>query len=70
MSRPKLIKQLKEKNLKLSLSEIETVIDTFSEIIEKALKEGRKVELRKFGTFFVKKIICENFSKKKFLIPC
>ena len=63
MSRPKLIKQLKEKNLKLSLSEIETVIDTFSEIIEKALKEGRKVELRKFGTFFVKKIK-ENYSAR------
>ena len=56
MSRPKLIKQLKKRNLKLSQSELETVIDLFSNNIAKALKQGKKVELRGFGTFFVKKI--------------
>ena len=56
MSRPKLIKQLKKKNLKLSRSELETVIDLFSNNIVKALKEGKKVELRGFGTFFIKDI--------------
>ena len=56
MSRPKLIKQLKKKNLKLSRSELETVIDLFSNNIVKALKEGKKVELRGFGTFFIKEI--------------
>ena len=56
MSRPKLIKQLKKINLKLSQSELETVIDLFSNNIAKALKEGKKVELRGFGTFFVKEI--------------
>ena len=56
MSRPKLIKQLKKRNLKLSQSELETVIDLFSNNIAKALKEGKKVELRGFGTFFVKEI--------------
>ena len=63
MSRPKLIKQLKKKNLKLSQSEVETVIDLFSDNITKALKEGRKVELRGFGSFFIKKIK-ENYSAR------
>ena len=56
MSRPKLIQQLKKRNLKHSQSELETVIDLFSNNIAKALKQGKKVELRGFGTFFVKKI--------------
>ena len=56
MSRPDLIKQLKQKNPQLVRSEIEAVIDSFCDDIEKALKDGRKVELRGFGTFFVKKI--------------
>ena len=63
MSRPKLIKQLNKKNSKLSRSEVETVIDTFSSNIVKALKEGKKVELSGFGTFFVKKIK-ENYSAR------
>ena len=56
MSRPELIKQLKLKNPKLNQSEIEIIIDNFCINIEKALKDGRKVELRGFGMFFVKKI--------------
>ena len=56
MSRPELIKQLKLKNPKLSRYDLETVIDIFCNEIERALKNGRKVELRGFGTFFVKKI--------------
>ena len=63
MSRPKIIKQLNKKNPKLSRSEAETVIDMFSSNIVKALKDGRKVELRGFGTFFVKKIK-ENYSAR------
>tara|TARA_Y100000385_G_scaffold12493_1_gene12805 strand:+ start:171 stop:377 length:207 start_codon:yes stop_codon:yes gene_type:complete len=35
----------------------------FSDNITKALKEGRKVELRGFGTFFIKKIK-ENYSAR------
>ena len=35
---------------------METAIDTFFESIEGALKERRQVELRGFGTFFVKEI--------------
>ena len=63
MSRPKIIKQLNKKNPKLSRSETETVIDMFSSNIVKALKGGRKVELRGFGTFFLKKIK-ENYSAR------
>ena len=56
MSRRELIKNLKQKNPKLSQSQLETIIDIFCDDLEKALKEGKKVELRNFGTFFVKKI--------------
>ena len=63
MSRPKLIKQLITKNSKLNRSEIETVIEIFSNNIIKALKNGKKIELRGFGSFFVKKIK-ENYSAR------
>ena len=63
MSRPKLVKQLITKNSKLNRSEIETVIEIFSNDIIKALKNGRKIELRGFGSFFVKKIK-ENYSAR------
>ena len=56
MSRLEIIKLLKEKNPKLSQSEIESIIDIFSKNLKKALNSGRNVELRGFGTFFVKKI--------------
>ena len=56
MSRPKIIKNLRQKNSELSKYDIETVIDTFCKDIEKALKEGRKVELRSFGNFFIKRV--------------
>ena len=63
MSRPDLIKQLKQKKPELNQSDLEAVIDTFCESIEKALKDKRYVELRGFGTFFVKKIK-ENHSAR------
>ena len=56
MSRAKFIKKLKKKNLKLNQSEIETVIDTFCNSIQNALKDGMNVEIRGFGTFFTKTI--------------
>ena len=56
MSRQELIKKLKEKNPNLNKTEIENILDTFNESIKKALIEGKNVELRGFGTFFVKKI--------------
>ena len=56
MSRPELVKKLKLKNPKLSTPELETIIHNFCIDVEKALKEGKKIELRGLGTFFVKKI--------------
>ena len=56
MSRTKLIKQFKKKNPKLNFSEINIIIDSFCTSIKHALKNKKKVELRGFGTFFVKKI--------------
>ena len=60
MSRQKLIKQLKEKNSHLNQSEIEAVINIFSESISKALNNGNSVEIRGLGRFFIKKLK-ENF---------
>ena len=56
MSRQELIKSLKKRNPKLNQSELESVIDYFCGSIEHALKNGQKVEIRGFGTFFIKKI--------------
>jgi len=56
LSRPELIKQLKSKHPKLNKSQLETIIDTFFQSIEDALKEKKSVFLRGFGTFFVKEI--------------
>ena len=56
MSRTDLIKQLKRKNSKLNHSEIEIVIKSFSKSVSYALKEGRNVEIRGFGSFVCKKL--------------
>ena len=56
MSRPELIKQLKLKNKNLTRSDLETLIDVICKSIEDSLKNGKVVEIRRFGTFFIKKI--------------
>ena len=63
MSRPELIKYLKLKNPKFNRSEIEDIFDILIKNIETALKEGKKIEIRGFGTFFIKKIK-ENYSAR------
>ena len=63
MSRKKLIKQLKEKNPKLNQSEIEMLIDIFTDSISDALKKGRSIEIRGFGRWFVKKLK-ENYNSR------
>jgi len=63
LSRQELLKKLKEKNPNLNKIELESILDAFNESIKKALIEGRNVELRGFGTFFVKKIK-EKFSAR------
>ena len=57
MSRPEIIKKIREKNKNLNSKSIEIIIDTFSLSIQKALFNRRSVEIRGFGTFFLKKII-------------
>ena len=56
MSRLKLIKKLKKKYPQINKSDLEDILDIFSSGIEKALLAGKKIELRGFGSFFVKKI--------------
>ena len=56
MSKPEIIKQLKNQHPKLAQSDIEIIIEAFCETIQKALVDGAKVEIRGFGTFFTKKI--------------
>ena len=63
MSRPELIKQLKIKHPKLNKSQLELVINTFFQSIKNALKEKKSIELRGFGTFFIREIK-ERFSSR------
>ncbi|MBD1171968.1 integration host factor subunit beta [Pelagibacterales bacterium SAG-MED05] len=56
MSRPELIKLLKKKHPKLNKIQLEKIIDTFFQSIEGALNKKRSIELRGFGTFFIKEI--------------
>ena len=56
MSKPELLHQLKKKNPKLNYTDLEFVLNTFNECIRKALVERKNIELRGFGTFFIKKI--------------
>ena len=56
MSRPELIKILKKKHPKLIRPQLETIIDTFFKSIEEALIKKRSIELRGFGSFFIKEI--------------
>ncbi len=63
MSRQKLIKQLKEKNPKLNQSEIETILNVFSENIAKSLEKGDSIEIRGFGRWYLKKLK-ENFNAR------
>ena len=61
MSRQKLTKQLKEKNPELNQSELENIINIFSESISNALQKGKSVEIRGLGRWYCKKLK-ENFN--------
>ncbi len=63
MSRKKLIKQLKLKNPNLNYSQIEDVINIFSENIKNALKNRNPVEIRGLGHWHFKKLK-ENFNAR------
>tara|TARA_B100001093_G_scaffold449953_1_gene456444 strand:+ start:337 stop:618 length:282 start_codon:yes stop_codon:yes gene_type:complete len=63
LSRKKLIIQLKEKNPQLTKSQIENIIDNFSEAISNALKRGNTIEIRGLGRWYIKKLK-ENFNAR------
>ena len=56
MSRPEIIKVLKSKHPKLSKPSLEKIIDILFKSIEQSLSDKKSIELRGFGTFFVKEI--------------
>ena len=63
MSREKLIKQLKKKNSQLRQSEIENIINIFSQNILKSLKSGNSIEIRGLGRLYIKRLK-ENFNAR------
>jgi len=63
LSRPKLIKQLKEKNPQLNHSELMSVLNTFSESILNALKDQKTVHIKGIGRWYLKKLK-ENFNSR------
>ena len=63
MSKAKLIQQFKKTNPTLNLKEISRIIEVFGDSIKNALKNDRRVEIRGFGTFFIKEIN-EKFSAR------
>ena len=63
MSRKKLIKQLKKKNIQLNQLDLETVIDIFCDDISNAVLKGENVEIRNWGRFFTKRLK-ENFNAR------
>jgi nucleoid DNA-binding protein len=61
LSRKKLIKQLKEKNPALNQSELESILDIFSESISNSLKNDKIVEIRGLGRWYCKRLK-ENYN--------
>lgn len=54
MNKSDLVKSILKKNNKYKVSEIETIVDLFFREIEKALTQGKRIEIRGFGSFFTK----------------
>ena len=60
MVKSQIFKQLHKKNPKLTISQIESIVNTIFESIFKSLQNNRAVELRNFGRFSVKTIKAKN----------
>ena len=56
MSKPKIIKDLKTKNPNIKSEDLEKIFDLFLEEIIETLSNKNSIEIRSFGTFFVKEI--------------
>lgn len=63
MSRQKLIKQLKEKNPNLDLSQIKFILDEFSSNICDAFINQKSVEIKGLGHWYLRKLK-ENFNAR------
>tara|TARA_Y100001935_G_scaffold254366_1_gene263198 strand:+ start:1172 stop:1453 length:282 start_codon:yes stop_codon:yes gene_type:complete len=63
LSRKRLIKLLKDKNPKLNHLEIEKILNTFSKSIFNSLKNGKSVEIREIGRWYLK-TLKENFNAR------
>ena len=63
MSRKKLIKQLKDKYPSLNQSQIDNILNIFTSSIANALKNGKDVELRGLGRWYIKRLK-ENFKSR------
>ena len=63
MSRKKLTRQLKQKNPKLNLSDVETIIDVLSKKVMKTLMDGDSLEIRGFGRWNYK-YLKENYNAR------
>ena len=60
----KLIKQLKKKIPNLNQSELENILDIFSESIQMLLKKGKNVEIKRFWSIGIVKKLKENFNAR------
>ena len=56
MSKPKIIKELKTKNPNIKSEDLEKIFDLFLQEIMETLLNKKSIEIRSFGTFFVKEI--------------
>ena len=56
MSKPKIIKDLKTKNPNIKSEDLEKIFDLFLQEIMETLLNKKSIEIRSFGTFFVKEI--------------
>ena len=55
MTRSELVKRLSNKITSLNEEDIKTSVDTISDLIIETLQKNNRLEIRKFGTFSVRK---------------
>ena len=63
MSRPRLIKDLKLRNSNLNHSELEHILEIFTETLSNAFRSRQVVEIRGFGRWQYK-LLKENFNAR------
>ena len=63
MSKPKIIKELKTKNPNIKSEDLEKIFDLFLQEIMETLLNKKSIEIRSFGTFFVKEIKAKHSAR-------